>query len=44
MIIVFSSLLLVGMVMGSVMLLYTVGETKLPSTLTLAIGGNMKRD
>jgi len=43
-ILIFSSLLLVGMVVGSVALLYTIGETKLPSTLTLAIGGHMKRD
>lgn len=43
-ILVFSSVLLVGMLMGSIALLYTVGETELPSTLTLAIGGHMKRD
>ncbi|CAD6564764.1 MAG: hypothetical protein TREMPRED_000268 [Tremellales sp. Tagirdzhanova-0007] len=43
-ILIFSSVLLLAMLYGSVALLYTVGETKLPSTLTLAIGGHMKRD
>lgn len=43
-IIVFSSLLLMFMLVGSVALLFSVGDTKLPSTLTLAVGGHMKRD
>jgi len=43
-IIVFSTLFLMIMAGGSVMLLMTIGDTKLPSTLNLAIGTNMKRD
>ncbi|WWC61880.1 uncharacterized protein I303_104465 [Kwoniella dejecticola CBS 10117] len=44
-ILIFSSVLLVAVAVGSIGLLYTVGETKLPSTLTLAVGGGaMKRD
>ncbi|WWC89317.1 uncharacterized protein L201_004238 [Kwoniella dendrophila CBS 6074] len=44
-ILIFSTLLLIAVAMGSIGLLYTVGETKLPSTLTLAVGGGaMKRD
>ncbi|ORX36615.1 hypothetical protein BD324DRAFT_642285 [Kockovaella imperatae] len=42
--IVFSTLLLSILAIGSVALLYTVGETKLPSTLNLAVGGSIKRD
>ena len=41
---VFMTVLLMALVGGSIMLLSSVGETKLPSTLTLAIGGSMKRD
>ncbi|WVN88241.1 uncharacterized protein L203_103442 [Cryptococcus depauperatus CBS 7841] len=41
---VFSTLLLLGIAGGSIALLYTIGETKLPSTLTLAVGGVMKHD
>jgi hypothetical protein len=36
-------LFLVGTLGGSIALLYSVGETSLPSTLNLAIG-NPKRD
>jgi ATP-dependent Clp protease adapter protein ClpS len=43
-IIVFSTIFLMVMAGGSVMLLMTIGDTKLPSTLNLAIGTNMKRD
>ncbi|WVW83929.1 hypothetical protein I302_105952 [Kwoniella bestiolae CBS 10118] len=44
-ILIFSTVLLVAVAVGSIGLLYTVGETKLPSTLTLAVGGGaMKRD
>lgn len=43
-IIVFSTLFLMMMAGGSVMLLMTIGDTKLPSTLNLAIGTHMKRD
>lgn len=43
-IIVFSTLFLLITAGGSVMLLMTIGDTKLPSTLNLAIGTNMKRD
>ncbi|WWC94193.1 hypothetical protein V866_001033 [Kwoniella sp. B9012] len=44
-ILIFSTVLLVVVAVGSIGLLYTVGETKLPSTLTLAVGGGaMKRD
>ncbi|WRT66373.1 uncharacterized protein IL334_003328 [Kwoniella shivajii] len=44
-ILIFSTLLLIAIAGGSIGLLYTVGETKLPSTLTLAVGGGaMKRD
>ncbi|KAK4684464.1 hypothetical protein P7C73_g5717, partial [Tremellales sp. Uapishka_1] len=43
-ILVASSLLLMGILIGSIGLLYSVGETRLPSTLTLAIGGGAKRD
>jgi hypothetical protein len=32
------------LVIGSISLLWSVGETKLPSTLTLAVGGGHKRD
>lgn len=42
-ILVFSTVFLVGILVGSVMLLFSVGETKLPSTLTLAVGPS-KRD
>lgn len=42
-IIVFSTLLLMSLVVGSIALLMTVGDTKLPSTLTLAVG-HAKRD
>ncbi|ORY33980.1 hypothetical protein BCR39DRAFT_491169 [Naematelia encephala] len=41
-ILIFSTILLLGLLVGSVMLLMTVGDTKLPSTLTLAVGGHMK--
>ncbi|WVF71471.1 hypothetical protein IAT40_006276 [Kwoniella sp. CBS 6097] len=43
-ILVFSSVLLVALVVGSIALLSSIGDTKLPSTLTLAIGGTMKHD
>ncbi|WVQ99413.1 hypothetical protein IAU59_006546 [Kwoniella sp. CBS 9459] len=43
-IIVFSSVLLIAIVVGSIALLASIGDTKLPSTLTLAIGGTMKHD
>lgn len=43
-ILVFSTVLLLGLLVGSVALLMTVGDTKLPSTLTLAVGGHVKRD
>lgn len=39
-----TSLLLVIVAVGSVALLAGVGETKLPSTLTLSIGGGHRRD
>jgi hypothetical protein len=42
-ILIFSTVLIIGLVVGSIMLLTTVGETKLPSTLTLAVGPS-KRD
>ncbi len=42
-ILVFSGVMLVALVLGSISLLWTVGETKLPSTLTLAVG-HSKRD
>ncbi|WVQ72592.1 hypothetical protein IAR50_002150 [Cryptococcus sp. DSM 104548] len=41
-ILVFSTLLLLGLAGGSIALLYTIGETKLPSTLTLAVGGSRR--
>jgi hypothetical protein len=44
MIILFSSLFLIVLVIGSIMLLSSVGDSKLPSTLTLAVGGPAKRD
>ena len=43
-IIVFSTVFLLFTAGGAVMLLMTIGDTKLPSTLNLAIGNNMKRD
>ncbi|WVR07049.1 hypothetical protein IAU60_004088 [Kwoniella sp. DSM 27419] len=43
-IIVFSTVLLVVLAGGSIALLSSIGDTKLPSTLTLAIGGSMKHD
>ncbi|KAK8864406.1 hypothetical protein IAR55_001654 [Kwoniella newhampshirensis] len=43
-ILVFSTVLLVSLTVGSIALLSSIGDTKLPSTLTLAIGGTMKRD
>ncbi|WWC70200.1 uncharacterized protein I206_104150 [Kwoniella pini CBS 10737] len=44
-ILIFSTVLLVTVAVGSIGLLYSIGETKLPSTLTLAVGGGaMKRD
>lgn len=44
-IIVFSTVLLLGLVLGSISLLMTVGDTKLPSTLNLAVSsGHAKRD
>lgn len=42
-ILIFSTVMLVILVVGSIALLTTVGETKLPSTLTLAVGPT-KRD
>ncbi|ODN79784.1 hypothetical protein L202_03692 [Cryptococcus amylolentus CBS 6039] len=41
-ILIFSTLLLLGLAGGSIALLYTIGETKLPSTLTLAVGGSKR--
>lgn len=43
-IIVFSTVFLLLTAGGAVILLMTIGDTKLPSTLNLAIGNNMKRD
>lgn len=42
-ILILSTLFLVGTLGGSIALLWSVGETSLPSTLNLAIG-NPKRD
>lgn len=44
MLIAFSSLFLIVLVVGSIALLSSIGNTKLPSTLTLAVGGQSKRD
>jgi hypothetical protein len=44
MVIFFTSLFLILIVIGSIALLSSVGDTKLPSTLTLAVGGPAKRD
>ncbi|EIW70632.1 hypothetical protein TREMEDRAFT_28666 [Tremella mesenterica DSM 1558] len=43
-ILVVSTVMLFLMVVGSVSLLASVGETKLPSTLNLSVSGNSKRD
>ncbi|OCF36837.1 hypothetical protein I316_01433 [Kwoniella heveanensis BCC8398] len=43
-VLVFSTVLLTALVVGSIALLSSIGDTKLPSTLTLAIGGTMKHD
>ncbi|KAL7419858.1 hypothetical protein Q5752_005774 [Cryptotrichosporon argae] len=42
--IIFTTVLLAVLVGGSVALLTSVGDTKLPSTLTLAVGVHLKRD
>lgn len=43
-ILIFSTVFLVATLIGAVSLLMTIGDTKLPSTLNLAIGGPSKRD
>lgn len=42
-ILILTALLFLGLLGGSISLLYSVGETKLPSTLNLAVGPS-KRD
>lgn len=43
-ILVFSVVMLVGMVVGSIILLMSVGDTPLPSTLSLSMSSGSKRD
>lgn len=43
-ILIFSAVLLLALAGGSIALLSTIGETKLPSTLNLAVNGGVKHN